>query len=684
MQGFSGGDSMEYLLSEDFFNQLFIGKDFVFLMKKIGDDYQYIRLNQAARDLLSNEAIGKMLSTVTSKRNFSIIQKKYHQAISEHNLVDYVDYAYVQSEVRKYETSVRPLTYNNEDYILAITKEILYDRSIEDKFLFMRSMFDHAFFSTVILSAEGMIYEVNASFMEGFQLDNDNVKQKMFVDLPIVPKEQVEEINLCLQMAARGENVAEKIIKLYTLDQQERMYLVSLSPVMQDDNSFAIFLIMQDFTQFTVQKAELRSKSHGLEVFKSALNSATAIAVLDHEGNITEVSDMFLQACGYSAEELIGQPYALIDPRIHGQDFLQSINDKLNAGEIWQGELCYRTKYHADYWVEATIVPLKNEFGDIEQILTINYDITDKKRMFTELKNIERTFRLITENTNDLIVITNEDGIIIYTSPSYSMYLGYDNVELQGQFYSDIIDRESKSEWQSFINNYSGQTDTQFELLLRAKDGTPIWTEGNVTVVHDPEREKVSQIMMVSREITHRKERENDLLYLAYHDALTQLPNRRYLQKEFPNLLVEANDNQTCVAMLYLDGDDFKEVNDRFGHDTGDAFIQRFGDALNKTIRSHDMVIRLGGDEFIVILTGLTRDIEKRHSQIMHIIRRIRDELALGWIIEDHHFSPTASIGIAYYPDHAQTLDELLDLADQALYKSKELGKNNLSISGSH
>ncbi|MGG2073866.1 diguanylate cyclase [Lysinibacillus irui] len=675
---------MEYLLSEDFFNQLFIGKDFVFLMKKIGDDYQYIRLNQAARDLLSNKAIGKMLSTVTSKRNFSIIQKKYHQAISEHNLVDYVDYAYVQSEVRKYETSVRPLTYNNEDYILAITKEILYDRSIEDKFLFMRSMFDHAFFSTVILSAEGMIYEVNASFMEGFQLDNDSVKQKRFVDLPIVPKEEVEEINLCLQMAARGENVAEKIIRLYTLDQQERMYLVSLSPVMQDDNSFAIFLIMQDFTQFTVQKAELRSKSHGLDVFKSALNSATAIAVLDHEGNISEVSEMFLQACGYSAEELIGQPYALIEPRIHGQDFLQSINDNLNAGEIWQGELCYRTKYHADYWVEATIVPLKNEFGDIEQILTINYDITDKKRMFTELKNIERTFRLITENTNDLIVITNEDGIIIYTSPSYYMYLGYDNVELQGQFYSDIIDGESKSEWQSFINNYSGQTDTQFELLLRAKDGTPIWTEGNVTVVHDPEREKVSQIMMVSREITHRKERENDLLYLAYHDALTQLPNRRYLQKEFPNLLVEANDNQTCVAMLYLDGDDFKEVNDRFGHDTGDAFIQRFGDALNKTIRSHDMVIRLGGDEFIVILTGLTRDIEKRHSQMMHIIRRIRDELALGWIIEDHHFSPTASIGIAYYPDHGQTLDELLDLADQALYKSKELGKNKLSISGSH
>ena len=94
----------------------------------------------------------------------------------------------------------------------------------------------------------------------------------------------------------------------------------------------------------------------------------------------------------------------------------------LDACEIWRGELCYRTKYHAYFWMDATIIPLKNEAGVTEQILPINYDITEKKRMLTELKNIERTFRLITENTNDLIVITNEDGIIMYASPSYKRY----------------------------------------------------------------------------------------------------------------------------------------------------------------------------------------------------------------------------------------------------------------------
>ncbi|MGE7942718.1 diguanylate cyclase domain-containing protein [Lysinibacillus xylanilyticus] len=675
---------MEYLLSEEFFNELFIGKDFVFLMKRVGDDYQYIRLNQAARALLSHEAIGKMLSTCTSSRNFSIILENYHQAIAKHSQVDYVDYAYVKSEVRKYETSVRPFKNNNEDYILAITKEIHYDRSIEDKFLFMRSMFDHAFFSTVNLSAEGVINEVNSSFMEDFELDNETVKHKLFVDLPIVPKDEVENIQNYLQKAAMGENIGEKLIKLHTLDKKERTYLLSLSPVMQGDNSFAIFLIMQDFTQFTQQKAELRSKSHGLEVFKAALNSATSIAVFDMDGKIVEVNDLFLNASGFTAEELIGQSYHLIKPQYHTEDFIQAINATVGAGEIWRGELCYRTKYYADYWVEAAIVPLKNEFGKTEQYLSINYDITDKKRMFTELKNIERTFRLITENTNDLIVITNEDGIIIYASPSYKVFLGYENVELQGQFYSNIIDDESKKAWQTFLNNYSGQTDTQFELLLKAKDGTPVWTEGNVTVVHDPEREKVSQIMMVSREITRRKERENDLLYLAYHDTLTQLPNRRFLQKEFPKLLTQAQEQLVCLAILYIDGDDFKNVNDCYGHDTGDDFIRKFGQVLNTAVRSHDLVIRIGGDEFIVVLTGLTRDDDKRYTQIMHIYNRIRNELKKGWTIENHHFSPTASIGIAYYPGHGTTLNELLEIADQALYQAKELGKNNFYIADAH
>ena len=673
---------MEHLLTEEQFKQVFTGKDFVFLLKKCDNDYRYIRLNEAAQSSFSRDVIGQPVSEVMSGQTAAIVLASYNKAILSNEQVDYGDYAYYKSEVRKYETSVRPITMNQEHYILAITKEILYDRNIEDKFLFMRSMFDHASFSTAILSDTGEIFEVNSSFMEDFGLCNDQIKRQSFIHLPIIPEAERDTITDYIKRASIGENITRKILTFQTLEQNERYYVVSLSPVMQGDNSFAIFIIMQDITNLAEQKAELRLKTHGLEVFKEALNSAAGIASLDVEGRIIDINKMLLNEMGYSKEDLIGTPFDFIVTRYHSVNYLKTMKQTLDAGEIWRGELCYRTKYHAYYWVDATFIPLKNEAGITEEILSINYDITDKKKMLTELKNIERTFRLITENTNDLIVITNEDGIIMYTSPSYTNYLGYESSELQGQFYSSIVADESKKAWRTFLNNSESQSDTQFELLLETKDGLPVWTEGNVTVVNDPERETVSQIMMVSREITHRKERENDLLYLANHDSLTQLPNRRYLLKEFPKILAEANMDYTSLVIIYIDGDNFKEVNDQFGHDTGDAFIQKFGNVLKASIRSQDLVIRMGGDEFFVVLTDLTRNYEARQAQMMQVISRIRHELQIGWTIEHHHFTPTASMGITYYPDHAQTLKELMDLADQALYKAKELGKNNLYIVG--
>ena len=673
---------MEHLLTEEQFKQVFTGKDFVFLLKKCDNDYLYIRLNEAAQSLFTWDVIGQPISEVMSSHNSAIVLESYNKAILLNDQVDYGDYAFFRAEVRKYETSVRPITMNHVQYILAITKEILYDRNIEDKFLFMRSMFDHASFSTAILSDTGEIFEVNSSFVEDFGLCNDQIKRQSFIHLPIIPEAERDTITDYIKRASNGENITREILTFQTLEQNERYYVVSLSPVMQGDNSFSIFIIMQDITDFVEQKAELRLKTHGFEVFKEALNSAAGIASLDVDGRIIDINKILLNEMSYSKEDLIGTPFDFIVTRHHPVSYLTTMKQTLDAGEIWRGELCYRTKYHAYYWMDATFIPLKNEAGITEQILSINYDITDKKKMLTELKNIERTFRLITENTNDLIVITNEDGIIMYTSPSYTNYLGYESSELQGRFYSSIVADESKKAWQTFLNNSESQSDTQFELLLETKDGLPVWTEGNVTVVNDPERETVSQIMMVSREITHRKERENNLLYLAYHDSLTQLPNRRYLLKEFPKILAKANMDYASLAIIYIDGDNFKEVNDQFGHDTGDAFIQKFGNVLLTSIRSQDLVIRLGGDEFFMVLTDLSRNYEARQAQMMQIISRIRHELQIGWTIEHHHFTPTASMGIAYYPDHAQTLEELMDLADQALYKAKVLGKNNLYIIG--
>src|SRR5690606_16377141 len=177
---------------------------------------------------------------------------------------------------------------------------------------------------------------------------------------------------------------------------------------------------------------------------------------------------------------------------------------------------------------------------------------------------------------------------------------------------------------------------------------------------------------MVSREITERKQLEDKLTYLGYHDSLTQLGNRRKLYKDFPLLKTEADERDTGLAIFYLDGGDCNQGHDVYGHDVGDEFLIQFGDSLVRSVRNEDLVIRLGGDEFLIVLTGLSINEKERAVQLAHIMDRIKENLQTGWLIRGVHFSPTASLGISIYPKDSKSLDVLIDLADQALYKEKK------------
>ncbi|MEG0472884.1 MAG: GGDEF domain-containing protein, partial [Solibacillus sp.] len=218
------------------------------------------------------------------------------------------------------------------------------------------------------------------------------------------------------------------------------------------------------------------------------------------------------------------------------------------------------------------------------------------------------------------------------------------------------------------------------ELLLQTKEDEEIWTEGNYTITIDFSRNEISEIIMVSREITERKELENKLRFMAYHDSLTQLPNRRLLNKEFLPILEKANANFNSVALFYIDGDNFKQVNDDFGHDLGDEFLTEFGQSLVRSVKSDDLVVRLGGDEFLIVVTELSRNENIRMMQVENYIKNIRGTLNVGFEIRKNHFSPTSSIGISWYPEHGDSLDALIDLADRALYKAKQARKNNYEI----
>jgi diguanylate cyclase (GGDEF)-like protein len=175
-------------------------------------------------------------------------------------------------------------------------------------------------------------------------------------------------------------------------------------------------------------------------------------------------------------------------------------------------------------------------------------------------------------------------------------------------------------------------------------------------------------------------ERANQALeFLALHDGLTGLPNRRLLNDRLSSVIALAHRNESMMAVLYLDLDLFKEINDRFGHDVGDVLLAEVGRRLQSAVREADTVARLGGDEFVLVLSDL-----KEIADIEVMVSKVIAAVAQPYDINGTEMSITASVGVSIYPTHGESAAMLMKRADMALYRSKHVGKNNYCIASDH
>lgn len=184
-----------------------------------------------------------------------------------------------------------------------------------------------------------------------------------------------------------------------------------------------------------------------------------------------------------------------------------------------------------------------------------------------------------------------------------------------------------------------------------------------------------THVFSVTRDITERKRLEAELHYMAYHDLLTELPNRRKLFELLDKTLQQAREQGEMLAVLYLDCDNFKEINDTLGHDAGDEFLRNLSKRLHYCVRDSDILCRFGGDEFIVVLPCIANE-----QEVIKIAERITHTLGQPWLIKDQVINVTVSIGISLYPRDGQEKYDLLGRADEALYAAKDLGKNRYKL----
>jgi len=294
-----------------------------------------------------------------------------------------------------------------------------------------------------------------------------------------------------------------------------------------------------------------------------------------------------------------------------------------------------------------------------------------RNRAERALRESEERYRLMAENSTDIICRTTTSGVILYASDACRRLLTHEPSELTGRSIYELIhpdDREETRHLSYMINETSPQT---YSFRMLRKDGSSVWFEATSRAVRNPETREVDEIVSVIRDITERRIVEEQIEHQAYHDALTGLPNRRLFRDRLTIALAHARRMNSHLAVVFLDLDRFKDVNDSLGHSLGDEMLKMVAIRLKTALRQEDSIARMGGDEFTLLIANL-----KTPDDAAKIAQKILDVVAQPMRIEGNELFITTSVGVAIFPNDGDTAEALLKNSDQAMYRAKEAGRN--------
>jgi diguanylate cyclase (GGDEF)-like protein/PAS domain S-box-containing protein len=312
--------------------------------------------------------------------------------------------------------------------------------------------------------------------------------------------------------------------------------------------------------------------------------------------------------------------------------------------------------------------------GNPLRIIGSVQDITERKRIENELIESEELFRTITENVGDLIAMLDADGRRLYTNPSYRRIFTEQEPKIGSSSFVEIHPDDSERIRKLFRRSVETGIGERAEYRFLLSDGSirHIESEGNVVCDEDG---KVCKVILVSRDVTERKQAEEQIQHLANYDNLTDLPNRRLFTDRLQQAIVAAKRDKTRLAVLFLDLDMFKQINDTLGHDIGDLILKDTAKRLQDCLRESDSAARVGGDEFVVVLPGI-----ESTGDAMVVAEKIRSALDQPYEHAGGSLRISSSIGIAVYPENGGDDKELIKNADDAMYFAKTSGRNAVKL----
>ncbi|MBL4952923.1 diguanylate cyclase [Neobacillus sp. OS1-32] len=408
------------------------------------------------------------------------------------------------------------------------------------------------------------------------------------------------------------------------------------------------------------------------DIFQSIIeHNPDAVFIFSMEGKIVQINEASSSIFGYTLEEAKGMHYRRLIVHKHARKLHHHVREIL-LGKSFEVEFDAYDKNAKLMHLQVKSIPLI-QHQQIIGIFCVVKDLTELTLAKLSLQESEKRYRLLADNSLDLIQLVNLDAIVTYASPSHKAVLGYDAEEYVGKWVLYQPDGQIDEDFKKiFVHMVLTQKSITCEIRRRHKSGKEVWLELKGTPMFD-EDGNIEHMMLVGREITEQKEYQKELEFLSFHDPLTGVPNRRLFKELLEQTLKEAIRYQRKFAVMFLDLDRFKQINDQFGHDKGDILLKQFSNRIKSCLRGSDTLARLGGDEFTIILP----EIRCSESDAVQIATRILAAVQEPWQLGDESILTTSSIGIAFYPQDGTTCEDLLKHADSTLYTVKENGRNN-------
>ncbi len=378
-------------------------------------------------------------------------------------------------------------------------------------------------------------------------------------------------------------------------------------------------------------------------------------------------------------------------PYVNGHDVMAHIKDnKLDTSVIVvSGETSFEAA--RDACAKGAYDFLRKPYATEELIITIHNALKEKrleknnKKMNAQLRESERLHRYLVNTSPDIIYILDKDGHFTFINERIETLLGFEKTELIGKHYSILVHHDDLEAAKYVFNErrIGKRASTNVELRLKCKDdGAPRFFETRTVPIElssmgiyntGPDKKKTYLgTYGVARDITDRKIAEDTITFQAYHDLLTKLPNRALLRDRLGLAISQAKREREMLAVMFLDLDRFKNVNDTLGHMIGDELLQQVSNRLRSCVREGDTLARFGGDEFALLLPKINHSRE----DVENIAEKIINVLKQPFSVDGHELYVSTSIGISLYPQDGINMDTLIKNADIAMYHVKGQGKN--------